>query len=246
VTFHVKHALSVACVGDSETGCGCVVYSLPVVLSARSRPSAWPTLHQQLQRLHSHRRGRRRRLFCRPSLRACPCWRQVSLPETLRHLYLLLPFPFPRLVWCFRLERLERLERVSMLLTLLSAWLPRPCLALSTCERADDEECVTSCRVKSRARRVERAHASVGRVTSQVAVSQVARTSLRNTPQHSHSARSLARPYRAELEEEKEAGGRGQAGGGAQALLTSPLLTSSRATPHREPLTQFDLGKKTN
>jgi hypothetical protein len=185
------------------------------------------TLHQ-LCHLRARRRRLRRRLFCRPSLRACPCWRQVSLPQTLHHLYpLLLPFPFPHLVWCFRLERLLRLSLLLPLLPLLSAWLPRPCLVLSRYERADDEECVTSWRVKSGARRVERAHATVAKVTSLVAVSQVARTSLRSTPQHADSACSLARPYRAELEEEEQAGGRGQARGRAQACHTTP-----RATPH--------------
>jgi hypothetical protein len=42
-----------------------------------------------------------------------------------------------------------------------------------------------------------------------------------------------------ELEVEEQAGGRSQAGGGAQAHHTTP-----RAKPHREPLTHFDLAKK--
>jgi hypothetical protein len=135
--------------GDSETGSGSFAYSPPPPLGAPPLAPSPPPPPPLLPPFRA----------AGLSLLAAGASHPVSLPQTLHHLYpLFLPSPLPHLVWCFRLDRLER---VSMLLALPSPALVLPCQDA----RERTEERVTSCRVKSRARRVQRAHVKVRRVT---------------------------------------------------------------------------------
>jgi hypothetical protein len=224
VTFHVKHALSVTCVGDSETGSGSFAYSPPPPLGAPPLAPSPPPPPPLLPPLRA----------AGLSLLAAGASHPMSLPQTLHHHYpLFLPFPFPHLVWCFRLDRLER---VSMLLALLLAWLPRPCLALSRCERADGRArhklpCQKSSEKSPEgARQSPQSHART--CPSQIAVTKVAMTSLRST--HSiHTVRARSRGHIVRSWRWRRTGGGGRSGGGSQAHHTeshtsTTLLVSFR------------------
>ena len=146
VTFHVKHALSVTCVGDSETGSGRLAYSPPAALGAPPlappRPPPPPLL---------------------PPLPAGLSLLAAGVAASDPPSPLPPPPPLPHPPPCLVFPAGAAGAAVGAAGAPPLGVAPPP-LSCPVKMRASGrtEECVTSCRVKSRARRVERAHARLG------------------------------------------------------------------------------------